>query len=202
MTALRPLSAAMALAALTGCTAVTLPDLSSVTSLMAPVQPAMRWDHRDEASAWTASTLAAIARHDDALAARTPSDIDAWCPGYASATIGERRAFWSGLLSAVAKYESSWNPQASGGGGRYVGLMQISPRTAANHGCTATTSAALKDGAANLSCAVEIVADAVGRDGMVSGKGNRGVGRDWGPMKSAAKRAEMSAWTSAQTYCQ
>lgn len=202
MTDFRPSLAVPALLALTGCTAVTLPDLSSVTNFMAPTQPAMRWDHRDEASEWTASTLAAIAAHDDTLAAKTPGDIEDWCPGYDTASMGERRAFWSGLLSAVAKYESSWNPAAAGGGGRYVGLMQISPKTAANYDCDATSSAALKDGAANLSCAVEIIAAQVGRDGMVSGNGNRGVGRDWGPMKSASKRSEMAEWTSAQTYCQ
>lgn len=202
MSLFRPFLAATALSALTGCVAVTLPDLSSMTSFMAPVQPAMRWDHRAEAGAWTASTLAAIATHDDTLAGQVPADIETWCPGYDSASMGERRAFWSGLLSAVAKYESSWNPGASGGGGRYLGLMQISPQTAANYDCGATSKAALKDGAANLSCAVEIIAAQVGRDGMVAGNGNRGVGRDWGPMKSAAHRAEMSAWTSQQTYCQ
>lgn len=202
MTDFRRFLAVPALLALAGCSGMTLPDLSPLTSFMAPTPPAMRWDHRDEARDWTASTLAAVATHDDTLALQTPGDIETWCPGYEAASMGERRAFWSGLLSAVAKYESSWNPAASGGGGRYVGLMQISPKTATNHDCDATSSAALKDGAANLSCAVNIIAAQVGRDGVVAGNGNRGLGRDWGPMKSASKRAEMSEWTSTQSYCQ
>ncbi|MES2667193.1 MAG: lytic transglycosylase domain-containing protein [Pseudomonadota bacterium] len=159
--------------------------------------PAMRWDHRPEAAGWTTSTLLAVAARDDVLANRVPGDIAAWCPAYPKAPLQDRRAFWVGLLSAVAKYESSWNPRASGGGGRYVGLMQISPATASQYDC----GGGLKDGSANLACAVRIVAAQVGRDGVVAGRGNRGIGRDWGPFRSASKRAEMSAWTSKQSYC-
>ncbi len=164
--------------------------------------PAMRWDHRPEAQEWTKRSLIAIAGQDAKLASRVPSDITSWCPAYPKASIQNRRAFWAGLLSAVAKYESSWNPRAAGGGGRWVGLMQISPKTAANYGCAARSSAALKDGGANLECAVKIVAAQVGRDGLVAGNGGSGIGRDWAPLKNRAKRAEMAAWTSRQSYCQ
>lgn len=163
--------------------------------------PAMRWDKRGEAADWTRSGLTALALRDDQLAGKVPGDIAAFCPDYAQNTLAERRAFWLGLLSAVAKYESSWNPAAVGGGGRYIGLMQISPKTASNYKCTATGSKGLKDGAANLDCAIRITATQVGRDGMVAGKGNRGVARDWGPLKKASTRAQIAEWTSAQAYC-
>ncbi len=189
----RLFAAGVLAASLSACVPVKLPKMPSLAL------PAMRWDHRPEASQWTTSTLMAVAARDDVLASRVPGDIAAWCPGYAKAPLQDRRAFWVGLLSAVAKYESSWNPRASGGGGRYLGLMQISPGTASNHGCN---SGGLKDGSANLACAVKIVATQVGRDGVVAGRGNRGIGRDWGPFKSASKRAEMAAWTSKQGYCQ
>ncbi len=179
-------------ASVSACVPVSLPKLPSLAL------PAMRWDHRPEAASWTTSTLLAVAAQDDKLASRVPGDIAAWCPGYPKASLQDRRAFWVGLLSAVAKYESSWNPRASGGGGRYVGLMQISPGTASHYGC----GGGLKDGSANLSCAVRIVATQVGRDGVVAGRGNRGIGRDWGPFKSASKRGEMAAWTAKQSYCQ
>jgi Transglycosylase SLT domain len=183
---------------LAGCvpsTGSSGPDVARDSSLP------MRWDHRPEAAEWTSATLIAVSTKDPVLAATVPADIAAWCPAYPKAGIAERRAFWAGLLSAMAKYESSWNPLAAGGGGRWIGLMQISPRTAANYGCSATSSSALKDGAANLACAVEIMADQVGRDGVVAGGGNRGVGRDWMPLRDGEKRAEMSAWTRAQPYC-
>ncbi|MDZ4095384.1 MAG: transglycosylase SLT domain-containing protein [Paracoccaceae bacterium] len=164
--------------------------------------PRMGWDHRPEASDWTRTTLAAVADRDSALATLVPTDIALWCPGYARAGLQDRRAFWVGLLSAVAKHESRWNPKAAGGGGRYVGLMQISPATARNFGCEADSAGKLTDGAANLSCAVEIAAQQVGRDNAVAGQGRLGLGRDWMPFRKAATRTEMAAWTRVQSYCQ
>ena len=165
------------------------------------LQPAMGWDARPEAAQWTGSTLAAVARYDGVLAGAVPGDITAWCPGYAKNALEERRAFWAGLLSALAKPESGWNPRASGGGGRYIGLLQISPQTARANGCAATSAAALKDGAANLACGVRIMARQVGQDAVVAGNGRRGLGRDWGPFNVAAKRKAMAGWTAKQSYC-
>lgn len=187
--------------ALSACIPAKLPKIN-LPALTEKAMPATRWDHRPEAGAWTSATLLAVERKDDVLASRIPADIETWCPGYAAAPLPDRRAFWVGLLSAVAKYESSWNPAASGAGGRYIGLMQISPKSAANYGCEATSSKALKDGAANLSCAVEMVSYHVARDGLVAGKGNRGIGRDWMPFRKSDKRAEMAEWSKRQSYCQ
>lgn len=163
--------------------------------------PAMRWDARPEAATWTSRTLAVVAAHDSELAARVPADIATFCPHYPKASLADRRAFWVGLLSATAKHESGFNPRASGGGGRYVGLMQISPRTAQHYQCRASKSSDLKDGTSNLACAVEIVAPHVAQDGLVAGKGNRGIGRDWGPFQSKAARADIAGWTARQSYC-
>ena len=66
-----------------------------------------------------------------------------------------------------------------GGGGRYIGLMQISTPTAKRYACKAQSASTLKDGVQNLACAVEIFAPHVAADGMVAGGGNRGIGRDW-----------------------
>lgn len=165
------------------------------------LQPAMGWDAAPEAAQWTATTIAAVARNDSVLAGAVPGDIAAWCPGYLKADLAERRAFWVGLLSALAKYESGWNANAAGGGGRYIGLTQISPQTARSNGCAATSAAGLKDGSANLACAVTIMTRQVGQDGVVAGKGRRGLGRDWGPFNVASKRAAMAGWTSKQGYC-
>lgn len=169
---------------------------------MSFVSPPMQWDHHPQGEDWTELTLVAISTKDPLLSQRVPADIQTWCPGYADAPVEERRAFWAGLLSAVAKYESTWNPVASGGGGRWIGLMQISPRSAANYGCEATSAGALKDGEANLECAVEIMSEQVAKDGLVAGGGNRGIGRDWAPLRNDSKRAAMAAWTRQQPYCQ
>ncbi len=164
--------------------------------------PAMRWDHRPEAPQWTAATLNAVARYDAVLADDVPADIGAWCPGYAKASLQERRAFWVALFSALAKHESTWNPKASGGGGQWIGLTQIAPATARSYGCDATTASELKNGSENLECAVQIAADKVAQDGLVAGSGNRGLGRDWAPFRADSKMADMAGWTRAQSYCQ
>jgi len=87
-----------------------------------------------------------------------------------------------------------------GGGGRWFGLVQIAPATARGYGCAASSGSMLKDGKANLSCAIRIMARTVSRDGVVSA-GMRGVAADWGPFHSSAKRADMRAWVSTQPYC-
>ncbi|MGL4320494.1 MAG: transglycosylase SLT domain-containing protein [Paracoccaceae bacterium] len=185
---------------LAGC---VQPAASNETVLMEPEPlPLMRWDHRPEASEWTEATLATVSQYDAALAGQVPADVASWCPGYETASLDDRRAFWVAMFSALAKHESTWNPTAAGGGGRWIGLTQISPATARQYGCEAQSVASLKDGTANLACAVRIAAAQVGRDGLVAGGGNRGMGRDWAPFRAASKRADMAAWVSDQAYCQ
>jgi hypothetical protein len=161
----------------------------------------MAWDHQGEhTDEWTEATLAALRTEGAALLSEVPADIATWCPQYVQAEPEERAAFWAGLLSALARFESTWNPQAVGGGGQWFGLVQISPGTAQAYGCDATTGTALTDGAENLECAVEIAARTVTRDGVVAAGGG-GFAADWGPFASAEKREQMAAWVSRQEYC-
>lgn len=175
-------------------------DLSGTASAEAEL-PVMRWDHRPEAEIWTRTTLNALDSHGAALVDIVPADITTFCPAYPEASREDRAAFWSGLLSALAKHESTWRPEASGGGGKWIGLTQIDPRTARGYGCEARSVSALKDGSANLSCAVRIMSSTVPRDGVVS-RGGRGVAADWGPFHSSRKHVDMIEWTRAQSYCQ
>ena len=162
--------------------------------------PRTRWENQPEAALWTRAALSALKEHGARLPQTVPRDIENWCPAYASADEKQRRAFWVGLISALARHESTFRPQAVGGGGRWFGLLQISPGTARGYGCRARSGAALKDGAANLSCAIRIMARTVARDQVVS-EGMRGVAADWGPFHSRKKRTEMMNWTRRQTYC-
>jgi hypothetical protein len=163
--------------------------------------PVMRWDFHPQAPAWTAATLRALEGEGAALVDMVPADIEIFCPGYAAKGPEERAAFWAGLFSALAKHESTWNPAAAGGGGRWIGLLQISPQTAGRYGCDADTARELKDGASNLSCAVRIAAAQVARDRVVAGGGSRGIGRDWAPFRSSGKREDIASWTRQQSYC-
>ena len=161
--------------------------------------PDTRWEHRQGHEAWTWSAMSAV----QPLAELTPRDIDAWCPGYRQNPPRMRAAFWVGMMSALAKHESTWNPRAVGGGGRWFGLLQIYPPTAQYHGCRAQSGEALQNPVLNLSCAARIMTRTVKRDNAVAlfqGRW-RGVAADWGPMSNSGKVAEMSAWTRAQDYC-
>lgn len=177
-----------------------------------PMRPPLRpeflpealWDFRHDGALWTRAAMSAIATHGNGLEQIVPRDIDTWCPGYAGNSEDQRRAFWVGMMSALAEHESTWRPTAVGGGGQWFGLLQIYPDTARRYGCRARTGAALQDPEDNLSCAVRIMATTVRRDRAVAVHDGRwrGVAADWGPMTDRGKSAEMAAWTRAQPYCQ
>ena len=164
-------------------------------------QPTMRWDHLPKSDIWTDAALTALESHGAELGAIVPKDIATYCPAYPDQPPEQRQAFWVGLLSALAKHESTWRPTAVGGGGKWYGLMQIAPATARAYGCRAKSGEALKNGPANLSCAIRIWATTVPRDGVISA-GMKGVAADWGPFHSSKKRTDIIEWTRSQEYCQ
>lgn len=166
--------------------------------------PRARWDFRPEGRLWTRTTLEALKGHGRPLLDMVPRDMADWCPAYADNDDTKRAAFWNGFLSALAKHESTWKPRAVGGGGKWYGLTQILPATARGYKCRVGTGDALKNGSANLSCAVRIMAFTVKRDNAVARKANGrlgGVAADWGPMINAKKRKEMAGWIRQQSYC-
>jgi len=171
--------------------------------LRPPFVPDAAWDHRADGEEWTLSLMQALEDEGAALDDVVPRDIAQWCPAYPGNSPMLRRAFWAGMMSALAEHESTWNPRAVGGGGQWFGLLQIYPPTARLYGCEARTGEALRDAEDNLTCAARIMAVTVARDGAVAlHEGRwRGVAADWGPMTSRAKREDMSAWTREQSYC-
>lgn len=160
--------------------------------------PNMRWG--DSNPEWTAAALEALNDEGIMLLSTVPSDVLQFCPGYASQSKENRAAFWAGLISSISRHESTHNASAKGAGGRYLGLMQISKPTAKANGC----GGSLLHGPDNLRCTVRIMAKHVARDkAIVGGKGGwRGVARDWMPLRSSSKRADIAGWTKKQSYCQ
>lgn len=165
--------------------------------------PRARWDFKDAGPIWTRAAMSAIAGHADVLTTIVPRDIETWCPGYTTASETTRRAFWVGMMSALSKHESTYNPRAVGGGDLWYGLLQIYPDTARRYGCRAQSGEALKNAADNLSCAARIMAVTVARDRAVAVNDGRwrGIAADWGPMTNRSKISEMASWTRAQSYC-
>lgn len=165
--------------------------------------PRARWEHRRDGELWTRVALAAVKTHGAPLLNVVPKDIGEWCPAYPENAADDRAAFWAALLSTLARYESTWNPNAVGGNGRWFGLLQIYPPTAEFRDCRVQTGTGLTHAASNLNCAVRIMAITVPRDEAVSVKDTRwrGVAADWGPIRTDWMRRDMQRYTKRQVYC-
>ena len=201
MTLLRHAGRFAALAVvMTTAACANLPAEESVAIAVDEALPVMQWDHQPESAEWTEAALEALRSEGIGLLSEEPADIRHWCPGYVEAPEEDRAAFWAGLMSSIARFESTWNENAVGGNGRWFGLLQIAPATARAYGCDATTGRDLQHGEANLECAVRIAARTVTRDGVVAQNGG-GFAADWGPFSSANKREAMAAWVREQEYC-
>jgi hypothetical protein len=166
--------------------------------------PRTRWAHKDGSDLWTRAAMTSVSAYGAGLETLVPRDIDAWCPAYRDNSAENRRAFWVGMMSALAKHESTYNPRAVGGPHLWYGLLQIYPPTARGYGCRARTGEALKNPTENLSCAARIMNVTVARDNAIAIYDGRwrGVAADWGPMSNRSKIPDMSGWTRAQSYCQ
>lgn len=182
-------------------TAVVLAACQPVVPAEEPPEIITRWDHRPEAPVWNAAMVEALTGEQVELLAGTPRDAADFCPGYAQADTQARAAFWVAFFSGLARFESGWRPEAAGAGGRYRGLLQISPATARHHRCDIAVADDLYDGATNLTCATRIAASAVARDGVIA-TGRGGVARDWPPMRNPRKRAEIAKFTRALPVCE
>jgi hypothetical protein len=165
--------------------------------------PRARWEHREGGELWTRVALSAIETHGAELLDVIPSDIADWCPAYPGNAPDQRAAFWAALLSTLSRYESTWNPRAVGGGGRWFGLLQIYPPTAEFRDCDVQSGEGLKTATANLNCAVRIMSVTVPRDQAISAKDARwkGVAADWGPIRTNWMRRDMQRYTRRQVYC-
>jgi hypothetical protein len=165
--------------------------------------PDARWDFRGDSASWTRAALSALRTHGSRMQDTGPRDIANWCPAYEDNPPVLRRAFWLGMMLALAKHESTYRPTAVGGPNLWYGLLQIYPDTARRYGCRATTGEALKDPEDNLSCAVRIMNVTVPRDNAIAVRDSRwrGVAADWWPMTNRGKIAKMPAWTRRQDYC-
>ena len=199
----------LGLAGAVAASPATMVDTQSTNALTVSLRPVarnytplpeMRWSHRRESDRWSRAALTALRSHASVLPRVVPKDIGDWCPAYVTNDTAAREAFWIGLLSTLAKHESTFRPNAVGGGGKWYGLLQILPATARGYGCKATSREDLKSGAANLQCALRVMAVTGPRDGVVS-HGRRGVAADWGHVHSRTKRSDMMSWTRAQPYC-
>lgn len=150
--------------------------------------PALSWDNPERVS-WSEELIASIRLHKEAL---DRGDPEAFAPGYSHLSGQGQIKFWAELTVSISKYESGWDPQAV-----YheappltdsIGLMQLSYIDAATYHLERLDESArsLEGPLTNLRCAVQILAQLVQADGVLtagSGKRSRGAARYWSVMR-------------------
>jgi hypothetical protein len=71
----------------------------------------LSWETKVETSYyWTGITMAAVQKHWQTLDGA--QDMDLFCPQYRTLSLEERQTVWGELFSALAYYESGWNPKS------------------------------------------------------------------------------------------
>ena len=212
---------------ISGCAAGSQTDKKIAQAAQVPVDELQSsvqvdWAHKPQADEWTTIALAAIADIGTGLVETVPADIDEFCPAYESLDSAGRSAFWVGLLSAMARYESDFDPAVSFNerahcsrcswavtqDGRDVisrGLLQLSQESANGYpGCTvpAADEERLHEPELNLRCGVAIMARLVSRDRVIGAKRSkwRGGAAYWSVLRSG-KRKEIRAFTSKTARC-
>jgi hypothetical protein len=139
----------------------------AVTGQQPDQPPVAAWDHLAEGASWTATLMESLNSRGDRLLAAAPQDATAFCPGFAALDREGRRAFYVGLISKMAEFESGFDPATTfqeafnDAQGRPVisrGLLQLSIESArAYRGCAPESAEELHDPRTNLTCTVAIL---------------------------------------------
>lgn len=173
------------------------------------------WAGYNGAGTWTATAYRAVRR--SLLPTLHPKDIADFCPGYRASSRKARARFWVGLLSAVARPESHFDPASryresftDSTGQRVIsrGLLQISFESANQeaYGCAIRRARDLHQPAVNLRCGVKILSYLVSRDGVIAtyreDDSARGGGRYWSTLRQASPSfGEIQSFTRELAVC-
>lgn len=163
-------------------------------------QTAPLWEEqRAEGKQWTEIVVTGIDKYAPDLLTASPTDANTFCPQFHNLSAGEKRYFWTYLLSAMTKFESSFNPQSSykenfkdSSGSNVVsrGLMQLSYESAKAYGCPLKNAKDLHNPAVNLECSLRVLGRWVQRDQRIAGNvggGWKGGARYWAVLRSGKK---------------
>lgn len=171
------------------------------------------WSDVDVDGTWTLAAERAVA--GTSLARQSPSDMWMFCPRYAELDADSRVRVWVTLLSAMAKFESNFDPRTAftetitdSEGNRVVsrGLLQLSIESAnqQRYGCSIRDASDLHDPATNLTCGARILSTWVEADGVVAhtDSGTRGGARYWSVLRSSNRdRARIRDTTRSLGIC-
>lgn len=184
----------------------------------APASPAAEgyaaWAAKDPDGSWTA--IAERAVEATRLPDLAPAGMAEFCPGYEGAEPTGRTRFWVGLMSAMARFESAFDPErdfveprVKDGAGRAVtsrGLLQLSIESAnqPRYACGIAEAADLHDPEVNLGCAARVLSYWVEQDGVIASPASphRGGARYWSVLRhDAPYRAAIASFTRQLPVC-
>jgi hypothetical protein len=181
------------------------------------------WDRKvQQGRRWTDFTSKALDEVGGNLLTKVPSDAADWCPGFEKLDREGRKAFWVAFVSAMAVFESSFNPQAKhqekfndANGDKVIsrGLLQLSVESAQGFGCSWIDKAQdLHDPELNLKCGVKILNRHVGADNRIFGHNVKidedktakwmGTARYWGIFRLESRRTAIQRAVKRLKICQ
>lgn len=182
----------------------------------APSHDYAAWATANPDGSWTRTAEQAVAATQ--LYTVVPDDIQQFCPSYAALPQQQRKQFWVGLLSAMAKPESNFRPQTSyqerflDRQGKPVisrGLLQISIESAnqQRYNCQIAEPKKLHDPKINLRCGAKILALWVKTDGIIAqpedAKTPIGGGRYWSTLRASRGHLDdIAAFTRQLPFCE
>lgn len=145
---------------------------------------------------WTEHVNTEIQTLGAKLVQTTPKDYAAYCPNYKNLNLLQREEFWIFLLSAMVRYESNFNTNATykenfkDSKGKYIisrGLLQLSIESSRAYACGFNNEAEIHDPLRNLSCGLRILNKWVGQDLYIGSRVHskwRGGSRYWSVLRS------------------
>jgi hypothetical protein len=172
------------------------------------------WKDVNKDGSWSRAAENAI--KNTTLGTLVPKDVTIFCRAYGGLDTDKRIRFWAGLLSAMAKPESNFKPEA-----KYVephivdannqnvvsrGLLQISMESANQkaYGCNIQKAQDLHGVQVNLNCAARIMRYSVAKDGVIAATSKPAVGaaRYWSVLRAwRSHLGEISGFTQAMEVC-
>lgn len=164
------------------------------------IRPLWEGQHRDGVL-WTTHTLRQLEKIQKNFLETIPTDLNIFCPNYASLNREQRKYFWTFLISMMTRFESNFDPNASyeegfddSGGAPVVsrGLLQISFESSKSYDCGFTSAEQIHDPYKNLTCGLNILKKWIPADRSIAGYANnswRGGARYWSTLRAADKES-------------
>jgi hypothetical protein len=139
------------------------------------------WSNLPSGRAWTATTLSEVAANLSSF--EKAADRETYCPGYSQASLVQRETCWVRLISAVAQFESDFDPMNKyheTNGAYSVGLLQLSTGECGIAGSVTE----LEDPIKNLQCGTRKMAALIARYGYITSPDNlHGAAAYWSTLR-------------------